>query len=187
MRRGIWFRNKARYQDVPAGAAPYHEMPVFDLTGGHFACHMAGHQYEECFDKYGAEWGLGAMSDAQRRAEAAFGSVAGELALRARLEPGDVQIIDNARVLHARSAFVDGDAPHEKRHLVRLWCLYPPLEAARAATGRALPAHLCFPRSYDGDSAPAAAGCSGAPGGLMRHADASAFFVPIAPKGRAPL
>ena len=56
MARGVWFRNRARYQDVPAGEEPWWEMPVFDFTGGCFSCHVAGHQYEVSWTR----WVLGA-------------------------------------------------------------------------------------------------------------------------------
>jgi hypothetical protein len=36
-------------------------------------------------------------------------------------EPGDVQLIDNGRILHAREAYEDDDDPAERRHLLRLW------------------------------------------------------------------
>ncbi len=37
------------------------------------------------------------------------------------LEPGDIQIIDNYSVLHARTDFIDHDEPDEKRLLLRMW------------------------------------------------------------------
>ena len=36
-------------------------------------------------------------------------------------EPGDVQLLNNARILHAREAYEDDDDPAERRHLLRLW------------------------------------------------------------------
>ncbi len=36
-------------------------------------------------------------------------------------EPGQIQIVDNLRCGHKRTAFRDYDEPHRKRHLVRLW------------------------------------------------------------------
>jgi hypothetical protein len=36
-------------------------------------------------------------------------------------EPGDVQLLNNAKILHAREAYEDGDDPREQRHLLRLW------------------------------------------------------------------
>ena len=37
------------------------------------------------------------------------------------LEPGDIQLISNHTILHARTAFEDWPEPERKRHLMRLW------------------------------------------------------------------
>jgi hypothetical protein len=34
---------------------------------------------------------------------------------------GDIQLINNATILHARTAYEDHVEPERKRHLVRLW------------------------------------------------------------------
>lgn len=36
-------------------------------------------------------------------------------------EPGDIQLLNNGRILHAREAFEDDEDPAERRHLLRLW------------------------------------------------------------------
>jgi hypothetical protein len=36
-------------------------------------------------------------------------------------QPGDVQLLNNGRILHAREAYEDHDDPAERRHLLRLW------------------------------------------------------------------
>ena len=36
-------------------------------------------------------------------------------------QPGDVQLLNNARILHAREAYEDDPDPAERRHLLRLW------------------------------------------------------------------
>lgn len=35
--------------------------------------------------------------------------------------PGDIQLLNNTTVLHAREAYTDGDDPALRRHLLRLW------------------------------------------------------------------
>ena len=35
--------------------------------------------------------------------------------------PGDVQLLNNAKILHAREAYVDDTDPASRRHLLRLW------------------------------------------------------------------
>lgn len=44
-----------------------------------------------------------------------------ELYLDMDLEPGDIQLISNHTILHARTAYEDHDDPERKRHLLRLW------------------------------------------------------------------
>jgi hypothetical protein len=41
--------------------------------------------------------------------------------LQMDFEPGDVQLLNNGRILHAREAYEDDDDPAERRHLLRLW------------------------------------------------------------------
>lgn len=41
------------------------------------------------------------------------------------LEPGDVQLISNHTILHARTAFEDWAEPERRRHLLRLWITIP--------------------------------------------------------------
>ena len=36
-------------------------------------------------------------------------------------EPGDMQFLKNAVILHTRTEYEDGDEPENKRHLLRLW------------------------------------------------------------------
>jgi Taurine catabolism dioxygenase TauD, TfdA family len=41
--------------------------------------------------------------------------------LQMAFQPGDIQLLNNARILHAREAYTDYDEPTEHRHLLRLW------------------------------------------------------------------
>ena len=41
------------------------------------------------------------------------------------LEPGDVQLLSNHTVLHARTDYEDYSEPELKRHLLRLWISLP--------------------------------------------------------------
>ena len=63
------------------------------------------------------------LSEADLDAFNTFNHLATDRALRfdVMLEPGDLSFINNYTVLHTRDAFFDGDAPHEKRLLLRLW------------------------------------------------------------------
>lgn len=52
-----------------------------------------------------------------------YEQIAGEpgLYLDMQFEPGDIQFISNHFILHARTAYEDGDAATHRRHLLRLW------------------------------------------------------------------
>jgi alpha-ketoglutarate-dependent taurine dioxygenase len=43
------------------------------------------------------------------------------LAAELSFEPGQIQYVNNRATGHMRTAFIDGDAPEQKRLLVRLW------------------------------------------------------------------
>ncbi len=40
-------------------------------------------------------------------------------------EPGDIQFLNNSRILHCRTEYEDFDEPDRKRHLLRLWLNIP--------------------------------------------------------------
>ena len=63
------------------------------------------------------------LTDAQRDAMALMESIANDATFHIAMDfqPGDVQLINNARVLHAREAYDDHDDPDQRRHLLRLW------------------------------------------------------------------
>jgi alpha-ketoglutarate-dependent taurine dioxygenase len=44
-----------------------------------------------------------------------------ELHVEMDFQPGDVQLLNNAKILHSREAYEDGDALDDRRHLLRLW------------------------------------------------------------------
>lgn len=41
--------------------------------------------------------------------------------LQMEFQLGDIQLLNNAKILHAREAYTDYDDPAERRHLLRLW------------------------------------------------------------------
>ena len=44
-----------------------------------------------------------------------------EFYLEMKFEPGDIQLISNAKILHSREAYEDYPEPEQRRHLLRLW------------------------------------------------------------------
>jgi hypothetical protein len=68
-----------------------------------------------------------------------------DLRLDMDLQPGDIQLINNYTILHSRTGFVDGELPHQKRHMLRLWLKFPqpwPLSAE-------FPAHMGYKPAQD--------------------------------------
>ena len=47
------------------------------------------------------------------------------ICLDMQLQPGDIQLLSNYTVIHARTAYQDHAAPAEQRHLLRLWLNFP--------------------------------------------------------------
>ena len=41
--------------------------------------------------------------------------------LEMNFQPGDIQLLNNAKILHARESYEDSENPEEQRHLLRLW------------------------------------------------------------------
>lgn len=56
------------------------------------------------------------------------------------LEPGDIQLISNHTILHARTGYEDWDEPEKRRHLLRLWISLPEKKSLRLRwlTGKSL-------------------------------------------------
>ena len=48
-------------------------------------------------------------------------AAAEDLRLDIEFVPGDIQLLSNRTVMHARTTFVDWDEPERRRHLLRLW------------------------------------------------------------------
>ena len=63
------------------------------------------------------------LTDDQRAAMDLIESIANDPAFHVEMDfqPGDVQLLNNAVILHAREAYEDDDDPDRKRHLLRLW------------------------------------------------------------------
>jgi alpha-ketoglutarate-dependent taurine dioxygenase len=70
-----------------------------------------------------AEDGVPPLTDEQVRALDAVDAVLGDTSLHrhARLRQGDLMVIDNRRLVHGRTDFVDSDDPGNRRLLLRTW------------------------------------------------------------------
>jgi hypothetical protein len=67
--------------------------------------------------------GVPRLTPAQREALEIIEAIANDPAFHVAMDfqPGDVQLLNNAKILHAREAYEDEVDPAERRHLLRLW------------------------------------------------------------------
>jgi hypothetical protein len=101
------------------GERPYFVSPVYSLYQGHLSCRPAVIEYITSAE---AKTGI-PLSPAQRAALETFidHALREDLQLGMDLEPGDIQLLNNSVILHARTGFVDHQEPERRRHLLRLW------------------------------------------------------------------
>jgi len=141
-----FYRDATRYQFIQqTGSEPYMAMPPFRFFNGRLWSTYNAHHYLLCASKYPDTCSL---SQQQRNAISVFETIAWDLMEQFILQPGDVLLLNNHTMLHARSEFQDGPEPHQRRHLIRLW-----LGCKGLAT--VAPPHLGFERSYGPDFDPA--------------------------------
>lgn len=105
---------------------PWYESPVFAFLDGKL-CTAFGPKHIE---KGHALPGAPPLSPLQREALARAEAIAEELHLAMELQPGDIQILNNAVMLHTRTGFVDWPEPERRRHLWRLWLAAPDIRPA---------------------------------------------------------
>ena len=118
----------SRMGEMAAGQRAWYQAPVFqwvddELNGAAGANHIRkGHQLNDAPP----------MSHAQSAALDQFESAANSLELAMPFEPGDIQLLNNALVVHTRTAFKDWPEPQRRRHLWRLWLNVAPLHRGAA-------------------------------------------------------
>lgn len=117
----------SRQNEVPAGARPYFQMPVFHRHGGNFLAYYTRAYIESC--KIFPE--LPPLTEEQYEAFSLIDDVLADprMQLGMELEKGDIQFLNNHVVLHTRTAYEDFAEPERKRHLLRLWLVSPEARA----------------------------------------------------------
>jgi len=111
----FWFDRHAEHEP---GEVKYQGAPVFAYEDGELKVRIAHREIEGGYALRGE-----ALDETGRAALAAVKEVFDTPELRAELtfKPGQIQIVNNRRTGHARTDFIDGERPDQKRHLVRLW------------------------------------------------------------------
>ena len=108
-----------RRGEVPPGADPWFEIPVFSWHAGRLTA-MYQRQYIDSAQRFPD---APRLDEGQVAALDALDALADDPALHLsmRLEPGDAQFVHNHSMLHDRTAFLDWPEPARRRHLLRLW------------------------------------------------------------------
>lgn len=108
-----------RQGDVPPGERPWFELaPINDLAGVprvfYLGWYIRDSQQHDDAPR---------LTDVQFEAMETLERLANDPSFHLEMDfrPGDVQLINNGRLLHAREAYEDDDDPDERRHLLRLW------------------------------------------------------------------
>ncbi len=109
-----------RKNEVPEGKGPHYEIPIVHAWRGHTSVYFARDFIESAQRRFPDVPRLSteqveALDAVERLAESP------ELCLELEFEPGDIQLVHNHLILHAREAYQDGPTPNQKRHLLRLW------------------------------------------------------------------
>ncbi|MEZ5740575.1 MAG: TauD/TfdA family dioxygenase [Burkholderiaceae bacterium] len=119
-----------RRGEIPVGASPWFDMPVFHWFDGRLTTIYAGQYIRSAQDLFPEARRL---TDTELAAIAKLDELANDrrFSLTMDFRPGDMQFLHNHQILHAREDFEDHAGRDKRRHLLRLW-----LSPAR---GRALP------------------------------------------------
>lgn len=112
-----------RRGEVPEGKAPFYEAPVFNEHGGKLSV-LYSRLHIGSAQRFPAARRL---TPEDYEALDMLAALAADPALRLDMTflPGDIQVLHNHTILHARSEYEDWPEPERKRHLLRLW-LAPP-------------------------------------------------------------
>ena len=118
-----------RRGEVPEGAKPWYEVPVFNWHEGALTTYYV-RRYIVSARRFET---VPPLTDRQIAAFDAFDAICddSDIHLSMDFEPGDMQFLHNHQILHDRTGYIDFDDADKRRYLLRLW-LCP-------SEGRALP------------------------------------------------
>ena len=119
-----------RYGEIPEGKQPFYSVRVFNRIEDNCICCGMDPDIRSAQRLDSVK----PLTDKQTDALNSFQSAAQALALNMSLRRGDIQLINNHVVVHAREQFQDHESLEKRRYLVRLWLSAP--------DGRTLPAFM---------------------------------------------
>ncbi len=103
----------------------YWTQPVFSTQEGHFSCKTGYVYFRLAAEKFPDE--VPSLTPQQIEALEFFQDIANrpEMHFSMMFQPGDLQLLNNHVMLHARTDFEDYEEIDRKRHLLRLWLAVP--------------------------------------------------------------
>jgi TfdA family taurine catabolism dioxygenase TauD len=103
------------------GRQRYYAMPIFGMRDGRFTS-----QYSRTFvENAQGVPGVPPLTTAQNEALDLWAEVCEELCYSMDMKPGDLQLLNNHVVYHARTTYEDDPTPGRDRFLMRLWLSMP--------------------------------------------------------------
>lgn len=136
------FHFDARGQEA-AGQKPYQVLPIFTEHEGLISV-LYKRGYIDSAMRFPADE-VPRLTRRQIRALDALDAVCAEpdVHLEMSFEPGDIQLVNNFVVMHARTSYIDWPEKQRRRHLLRLWLATP--------TGRPVPPAFIGSREFPFD------------------------------------
>lgn len=114
-----WYNS--RQGDEAPGEARAYPKPIFGFRDGHFTG-----MFSPAYIRFAQEFPeVPRLTQAQKEALELFGVLADKLALNMAFEPGDIQLLNNHLIYHARTRYDDYEEKEKKRLLLRLWLSVP--------------------------------------------------------------
>ncbi len=109
-----------RRGEIPPGMKPWFDVPVFNWYNDQLTTIYVG-QYIRSAQELFPE--ARRLTDIEVEAMAYFDQLCNdpEFYLSMDFQPGDIQLLHNHQILHARTDFEDWPEPERRRHLLRLW------------------------------------------------------------------
>jgi hypothetical protein len=106
--------------EEPSGEQPWFTLPMFSESRGRITTRICSIPYYDSAARFGEVYRPSAR---QREALVLVQDIANrpETMLTMEFQEGDMQLINNHIMLHAREAYVDHDEPGRERHLLRMW------------------------------------------------------------------
>ena len=108
-----------RKGEIPVGKEATYQMAIYHEYGGHLTAIYA----RDFITAAQRHEDVPRLTPAQLEAMDMLDNLAASEALRLdmTLEAGDIQVLHNHQILHARTGYEDYPEPERKRHLLRLW------------------------------------------------------------------